>query len=556
MSLKLSKIEQLCKEPEGWEKYIEYSKRYSMGIRTEVNPLSHDEVAEYTFRINSAIKSLKEICLNTNLSVDDRYKALVIFNKLIPDEGLDMLIRFRDLLNHLQNQQYTDIVKILVRITRCPDMSSHERLITAVSLYNCFALDVCYGCFADLACDKSLIIKYRVEAIRYLFATEDDEYLELAQEMLTEIINNKAYPDKFRYEVIAGFIHKTGINTMLNTDKIRVPYDEEFVYCLQNAFFMNVGNEVRYRILSGQHMLQMKCITIDEKNVIAEVLLDIARNADYEENVKADAADVVLRLGSSEFIAKARQIITDMGYAPVDSRASFLDKARTIYSNRQNVHDVNINESVVKFIDRIVTQNAVSFADVHRDVTAVIREHELSHKQRVSAYQALDRISIDTSTFTDKNVTIAEVFIHVWLTIQKYDDTIRTELEKRMVEELVDMSATCSSGHTYRFVNVLSTYDTSLTISWKAQIEANIAARVNARIRDISDEDLRVSVAMGSMEKAEPEDRKVYVEFIRKALSSVREEMYKEFVGDKYISEAEFEQHFASGKEKVLLITS
>jgi hypothetical protein len=59
--------------------------------------------------------------------------------------------------------------------------------------------------------------------------------------------------------------------------------------------------------------------------------------------------------------------------------------------------------------------------------------------------------------------------------------------KKRLLEELIDMYGTCSSGFSSRLVNVISGYgDFNLNISWRDQIIANFTGRLNARARDIS----------------------------------------------------------------------
>ena len=63
-------------------------------------------------------------------------------------------------------------------------------------------------------------------------------------------------------------------------------------------------------------------------------------------------------------------------------------------------------------------------------------------------------------------------------------------MKKRLLEELEEMSGTCSSGFASRLVNVISGFgDFKLTISWRDQIIANFTGRLNARARDITNDD-------------------------------------------------------------------
>ena len=61
-------------------------------------------------------------------------------------------------------------------------------------------------------------------------------------------------------------VNLSAVLTSLKIDNtLVVPYDEEFVFALQVIFFYNDKNGIRERILSGQHMLQMQCVSQEEK---------------------------------------------------------------------------------------------------------------------------------------------------------------------------------------------------------------------------------------------------------------------------------------------------
>ena len=63
------------------------------------------------------------------------------------------------------------------------------------------------------------------------------------------------------------------------------------------------------------------------------------------------------------------------------------------------------------------------------------------------------------------------------------------ELKKRLLEELEDMSGTCSSGFLSRLVNVVSGFgDFSIRISWQDQIIGNLTGRINKEIKNITSE--------------------------------------------------------------------
>lgn len=521
----------------------------------------------YNENLAKATKMYRDLCLpgmtSTTLSPSDRLRALTSFIKNIHDEGIDMLSRYRDLIGVNMHNEYSksnavinidreNLVNTLVLITRCSDIDSYNRLYTAVTLYNNGYIDMCYDCFEYMACDNTMLIDHRVEACRYLYASCEDNYKRASQEVLLEIIEDHSYQSEYRYRTIAGFIFIKGINTVLNSRRINVPYDEEFVYTLQNIFFYDITNDIRYRLLSGQNLLEMEvCVTPESKHEIGSMLLDIARNSTLDENTRADAADIVLRCGNEELRGIARGLIVELGYSAVGTGKTLLDNIKTVYTNSQNVHE--FSEQVDKFIEQIIHEKNIvppPFETVHNQISKMLRG--IDSKQRFNALKALNRISIDTAKFSKLRVTLAEIFVHVWVRIHLYDNPeIVEELEGRIVEELVEMGDTCSSGHAARFVNVLSAYDETLSISYEQQIIANVSGRLNALIRDCNDQNIQMAIAMATSPDPSPEDVAVYKEFLGKCLEQIHTQLYSEFVEGKYVTSKEFEEYFTEAKRRV-----
>ena len=508
----------------------------------------------YQERLDRAIRIYKELCLSPALNPDDKIQVLTSFLKTVPDEGREILIRWRDTLPFIAGRELDDMIKLLVLVAMNSNVDSHERSITAVTLYNRAFLNVCFKCFEDIAADKSALVEYRVDACRYLFGSELESSKELSQECLTEIIEDISLPSEYRYKIIAGFISRTGVATYLNKVKIKIPYDEGFVYGLQSVFFYSTENGVRERILSGQHLLQMECVERDEKVTVGDVLLAIAIDKKFDENTKADAADVILRLGQGLQVERAREIITNLGFSAVGTSGKVLGRVKTIYNNSQNAHDEKIGESVAKYIEKMLRDESIRlrpYYEIHQEVATLIRSRENVKKDdKFLAYKALNRISVDTATFTKHSLTLAEIFVRVWLRVQKYREDAYETLVSRTIEELIDMGDTCSSGHTGRFINILSAVDNELRIGFEEQIIANVAGRVSAKVRDLDDADFKASVTMGMSKDADESDLESYRTFIEPAFKELYDELYKEFVEDRYITAKQFEEYFDKAREQ------
>ncbi len=508
---------------------------------------------------NKGLQIFNELITNSLLSVNIRIKALIGLYRIAPDEAIDKIVRFRDSLSFLEGEKLDQEIKMLSSLIEYPQINSHERLLCAVCLYNNDYIEICYDLFAHLANDISVLVDYRIEATRYLFYSEVSSFIKIAKRCISMIIDSLEYPSTYRYNVIAGFITTTGLSTMLNRERLNVEYNEKFVHQLQYKFFWNDKNGTRERILSGQHMLDMneKIVSNDDKNNIIHELLTTANEAEGEDeedttNIRADAADVVMRLGNAEQKDKAKTVIRNLGFMIGGNGkriTSLSEKHRTVYSDKQNVHDSTINKSVNEFIEKLVNtdEKIDSYQNTHAEITDIIYSYDIKAKDRIKAFKALNRISIDTATFTELRVTSAEIFVHVWRLIKKHNEDINKVLKKRLIEELIDMADTCSSGHASRLINILSGYDVEIKISWEDQIHANMSARMQKKIHFIEDEELQEKVVMGMTEDAEDEDRDTFIKFVENNIDALRKELYKEFVTDGYIKEDEFNKHFESG---------
>jgi len=469
---------------------------------------------------------------NQKVSVSD----IISFVKTFPEEGYDCIAKHRDMLNHVPNKE--EKILFLAEVAKRPEINSHERSYLAVTIFNHGYIEVCYSCFAVAVTDPTMLVQYRIEASKYLFMSEVDSYIELAKNTIKEIVTSHHFDEVFRYRIIASFLSRTGISTLLNAEKIKVPMNKSFVKDLLLVFFNDQENSTRGRILAASALVELEeesCITW---------LLNLAKDTAAEEDERADAADVLIRLGPDPVRREALRIITDLGFGARDDDTGEFFRKRNFYQNRQNVHTTSIIESAKETILRIVTENQRPFYEAHAEVVALIGRSSLEHKNKM--FKALDRISVDTATFTDRKITLSQVFISVWERIRDSSKPEeKQELEKRLCQELIDMSNTCATGHMTKLVNVLSVYDNAIKISWRDQIEANIAGRVQARMKK---EQNAEDILVGMLDTATEEEKQIYRIFLFKVIPEIREEMHDEF--KEYMSSIEFFSYFEEAASK------
>jgi hypothetical protein len=117
-------------------------------------------------------------------------------------------------------------------------------------------------------------------------------------------------------------------------------------------------------------------------------------------------------------------------------------------------------------------------------------------------------------------------------------------MKKRLLEELVEMAGTCSTGFATRLINSISGFgEFTIKISWREQIIGNFTGRLNAKIRNMDDLILQEKVLEEMMlETTNYSGRKRFLKFLRNNLLEIREELYDEF--KTHISDTDFDLYF------------
>jgi hypothetical protein len=285
----------------------------------------------------------------------------------------------------------------------------------------------------------------------------------------------------------------------------------DLICCLCLQFARNIQNSDRFRILACQNLLANDTQDRDE---IETLLLQFAR--DKQCLYQSDAADVLLYLGSRESIQEAQAVIEHLSVGSL------------FYHNEQNVHLKSIEKGIINIIQYLDTLDLHPLPHFDFICTRLDESLEKEPEDLARVRDALTRIELDRTLFKEINHSLQTIFLMLWSYIGRHE--YRDELKKRMIEELVDMSDTCTTGYLGRLVNVLSGFgECSLHISWEEQIAANLRGRLNARLRLMEDEDLKDKI-LGDMTMNDALFKKpAFNQFFREHISEIKEEMYKEF---------------------------
>lgn len=503
----------------------------------------------------------KELCMRFDLKIDQREQLFISYMTHAPNDAIDMLYRWRDMLSHLRDDTLINFETTLLRLTKCSLLSSIHRLNIIVTLHNTARFDISYDAFMEVANDSSFNINHQIEACKYLYSSEIPRYVDFTTDYLIELVNDQAYPSDYRYGVVSAFTKKVKhpfnddefchfIRFILNARTMYITYQDDFAFSLLYAFFLEDKNNIRDRILSGSAILSCIEGKNDEKNEITEKLFTIAGDENMNQDTRADALDIIINNANSDDARKkAREYLAELGFSGDGGKTH-----RTAYSSSQNIHLEEIQRSVSVFIEKILEENirAQSFEDVQAEVVRLIEKRKIVGRQRHLALKALNRINVDTTPFTKFRSTLAEVFIHIWARIQTKSDVEKDLLGGRLIDELIEMADTCASGHAARLVNVLATVDFDLRISWEDQINANINGRLMAKMRDMKDQDLAGDIMTGMLATADKADQIKFMTWAESEKSALFNELYSEFVGEGYIKNSEFRQYFKDGWTKFI----
>ena len=274
-----------------------------------------------------------------------------------------------------------------------------------------------------------------------------------------------------------------------------------YKFFIKNAcldFLANIENRILYRILASQYLLQ-NCDVSEKLKYIQDIVLSFATDNDLDYNLRADAADTLLNLGSDDYKKQARDIITCLGKIGGNNK--------TIFDNSQNVHVTEIEKSVSEILQIIIITPLLKIDDNYLDINyielqlnKILKEKKCNNSCKNNILNkdvktfcspecetqsnkenkinvSINRIKLDRALYS--NSTLINIFVKLWCYIQLSE--FKDEMIKRLLEELEDMSGTCSSGFLSRLVNVISGFDEkiNLKISWQDQIISNFVARLN-----------------------------------------------------------------------------
>jgi hypothetical protein len=365
----------------------------------------------------------------------------------------------------------------------------------------------------------------RVETVIYLMKyRKTEEYKKDARVFFCEIVNDIHIDPLYRFRLI---------QRLENDFKIT---DDFYFYANEASqqFVESPYNHIVYRVICCQYIFQ-KC----ESHLFPytnDFLLHTASSPDIDEDIRADACDILLAYGTPENVENARMILFVIGGG---------ERIRNnIFKNSQNVHNHAIESSVETLIEYISTYipttiKPYTFEKAKEELEDKIKNQEKYDKTILQ--QAIIRITIDRAVYGRLHLGLSQIVTKMWNFIQ--DSPYREELENRLLEELIDSNNKCSSGYVSRIVNTISGFgEMSLQISFEDQIVSVLERRLNAKIMEESDETAEKILDEMTLPVRFYDKRGSFLKFFRTHISAIREDMYKEFKD--YITDQDYDLFF------------
>lgn len=390
---------------------------------------------------------------------------------------------------------------------------------------------------------KTLSTPLRVETLFFLM--KSDEFKEQSREYFCSIINDQSIEELYRFKTVQKLestfeTNKTAVPLRVQRRKnieVKDKNIEMFIYYTKEAcirFIKQDRNTFTYRILACQYLFE-KCNVNDPELIefLENFLLSVSGDNTLPDDLRADACDILLQYAKDETRDLARAIIIALGG----------EDNNNIFKNKQNVHNRHIEQSVQEIVDKLIAHHPKDkktylFKDIKDTILKSVKDEEKELKEKIEG--SLIRISLDRAVYGNSNVTLSTILLKLWSYIQ--DSPFREELEKRLVEELNESNAKCSTGFASRLVNVLSGFDENMSISmgFDDQIASNLEARLNNKIRDIEDEEYMDKVLEEmTITNIHYNLRSNFLRFFRENISKIRQEMYEEF--RHYITDEDFD---------------
>ncbi len=401
-------------------------------------------------------------------------------------------------------------------------------------------------------------------------------------------LNNLPHKDKEQHvtDVLLNLISDENIPILDRYNFFNKKFFSNNIVDKCHKFYFNNFIHSRYplqlRISSAKYLLSHTPKSEYNSTEVHRFLLNLSRDARQSEAIKYECSSILNTYGLRNFREEREynhhdegpiivHTLRDEDEGPVrvrtlrdetipENRRRKLIQRRTVYEDNQNVHNTAINESVkesiIKLYTYVISQGGFVYDkgdqenhkkrvsimnDISMRITSLSKKMTVINKKKVLG--SFDRIMTDAGKFklTESiELTLFDVLLLVWFEIKASKD--KEELERCLIEELLNMNGVCTTGHLSRIVNILSGFSEhiSIRISYKDQIKNYLFNFYNQQMKNCKDKELLIDEIIEDGE----DNKKNLLKFIKD--NSVKESLEIEFVKSGLVSQDDFEKFYTS----------
>lgn len=446
-------------------------------------------------------------------------------------------------------------VKAFLKIYDSNKLQAQEIVSDISASYLFCPIETIYFTIKELVKISKLEIPIRLLLCSCVYNVEEKRdlsyelFIYLLNEMknLKELYNSTLFIDILKYLISIDYKDYSNIkNNIYDLIEFMVNYSSDYIYknqiyksmytlYLENKYYKDC---LLHCFKSIKHNCDNKLVIIissllynedktDVKSLI-EHLCYIAENSS-EENIKADVADLLLKFEDEESKNIGRKILNSL---------EGIKGKRSFYDNSQNVHNIDIDKNTKEFIRFLSTNQSLILHKFNQDndyeqIVNEILYDEDENKNKIT--QSLNRIYLDTNIY--EGFTLLTLFLKIWIVINTHE--YKNELIKRLKEELIDMSDTCSSGHLLRLSNVFSGFGYNISMNIEIEIRSKITHIINNLIKSQNESEEKDEIVdnIGNIE----ENNKFSLFFMRN-IDLIKTELLKDY--SDIVNKDEFEEIF------------
>jgi hypothetical protein len=299
---------------------------------------------------------------------------------------------------------------------------------------------------------------------------------------------------------------------------------------------------VMYRVTFAHNIIKKE---LEDNTFIGECLdelIKIMNDPNYSFENQADICDFFLNTETTH--------ITETHHQQAQRKMEELFRENmvsdlSIFANRQNVHSESIESSSDEVLKKLHEKYGLmpSTLEKLQEWRLEMEEWDIYKEQPVCIQHkvtlCMNRIFFDKRLYGTTKDTLVTIFGLVWRHIHHSEH--EDELKKRLIEEMTEASGQCSTGIAFRLVNTLSGYDDfMLKISYREAILSKVMHHMNKKVMEHPDPHIQETLLYEMiLPPSEYTSRKNFLEFFRKNIAVIKEELYEEY--QEFVSDTDFD---------------